>query len=293
MLRTFVRSLKRAGRVLAGESPLDIKPLVLFKFDGQRDVDHWDVYTDAYFGGKSQASWRLAGGSQPAAEFSGRCSTEMEEDADVMRAGYCCAASKVTTIGDYFDLEPYSHLVYTVKGDGNVYMANIRVDTLAGGGGDVWQAAFETRRGADWSEVRIPLGSFVMTNKGRLVERRMEMARDKVMSVGISVSAMGSFDHDYRAAMNTPAAQPAAAFGSLGTKYPAAVKGTGRGSGASAAASSSGGVPGQGGECSPSHNSGEQKDGDDEDDDSPLVGEFHLLLREIRAEGRAGYWQEP
>ena len=48
-------------------------------------------------------------------------------------------------IGDYFDLEPYSHLAYIVRGDGHTYMANIRVDTLAGGGGDIWQAPLPTR----------------------------------------------------------------------------------------------------------------------------------------------------
>lgn len=34
---------------------------------------------------------------QSAAEFSGRCSTELPEDADILRAGYCAATSKVRT----------------------------------------------------------------------------------------------------------------------------------------------------------------------------------------------------
>lgn len=50
----------------------------------------------------------------------------------------------MTVIGDYFDLENHSTLVYTVKGDGHTYMANLRIDSLAGGGGDVWQAPFKT-----------------------------------------------------------------------------------------------------------------------------------------------------
>jgi hypothetical protein len=150
------------------------KPVVLFKFDNQKEVDRWQVYTDAYFGGRSQAEWRLdssevckrgrdtcmlrlriaarplnqdaslpgqlpaagpacsaAPGTRPgrpavaadssspeqyvpkstlllrrfpshpnrlhskgAAAFTGRCSTELDDNADLARAGYCAANSK-------------------------------------------------------------------------------------------------------------------------------------------------------------------------------------------------------
>jgi hypothetical protein len=80
-----------------------------------------------------------------AAEFSGRCTLEQEEDADIKRAGYCVAASQVRHIGDYHDLSGFSHLVYNVKGDGRTYVANVRIDSLAGTGGDVWQAPFRPR----------------------------------------------------------------------------------------------------------------------------------------------------
>jgi hypothetical protein len=80
-----------------------------------------------------------------AAEFSGRCTLEQEPDADIKRAGYCVAASQVRHIGDYHDLSGFSHLVYRVKGDGRTYIANVRVDSLVGTGGDVWQAPFRPR----------------------------------------------------------------------------------------------------------------------------------------------------
>lgn len=83
--------------------------------------------------------------SLQAAEFSGRCTLEQSDDADLKRAGYCVASSKVQHIGDYFDLSGYSQLVYNVKGDGRTYLANVRVDSLAGTGGDIWQAPFTTR----------------------------------------------------------------------------------------------------------------------------------------------------
>lgn len=55
------------------------------------------------------------------------------------------ANSKVQHIGDNFDLSGFSQLVYSVKGDGRTYIANVRIDSLAGTGGDVWQAPFMTR----------------------------------------------------------------------------------------------------------------------------------------------------
>lgn len=101
--------------------------------------------------------------------FRGHYSTEQDDDADMKRAGYCVAASKVngaTTVAywqsrmytsclrvmpvvmqvmsysDYFDIERHTHLIYTVKGDGHTYVANVRTDSLSGSGGDVWQAPF-------------------------------------------------------------------------------------------------------------------------------------------------------
>lgn len=128
---------------------MDPKPTVLFDFTKARDIERWHVFSDAFFGGRSQAEWRAAqdqvraaltlahclcstrraqrrvnsAGCQPlhlglteppaspraapcplsppaiqsAAEFSGRCSTELPEDADILRAGYCAATSKVRT----------------------------------------------------------------------------------------------------------------------------------------------------------------------------------------------------
>lgn len=80
-----------------------------------------------------------------AAEFSGRVTLEQGEDADIKRAGYCVAASKVTHIADYFDLTGCSHLVLDVKSDGRTYIANVRTDSIAGTGGDIWQAPFTPR----------------------------------------------------------------------------------------------------------------------------------------------------
>lgn len=40
-----------------------------------------------------------------------------------------------------------------------------------------------------WSEVAIPISSLALTYQGQLVERRLEFQADKVISVGVAVSA--------------------------------------------------------------------------------------------------------
>lgn len=124
------------------------RPLVLFDFSRADDAARWRASSDAFFGGRSRATWRPLP-AERAAEFAGECSTALERgDADIARAGYCAATSELDPHGERrFDLDAYSRLVLTVRGDGHTYMANLRTDTLAGGAGngDVWQAAFETR----------------------------------------------------------------------------------------------------------------------------------------------------
>lgn len=151
----------------------------LFTFNSPKVVEKWHVFTDAYFGGRSQASFTYNADEQvgqaanntpqhyaappththtqmmpmlsvgppalQAAEFSGRVTLEQDEDADIKRAGYCVASSKVTHIADYFDLSGCTHLVLNLKGDGRTYIANVRTDSIAGTGGDVWQAPIKTR----------------------------------------------------------------------------------------------------------------------------------------------------
>lgn len=39
---------------------MDPKPTVLFDFTKARDIERWHVFSDAFFGGRSQAEWRAA-----------------------------------------------------------------------------------------------------------------------------------------------------------------------------------------------------------------------------------------
>jgi hypothetical protein len=111
-------------------------------------------------------------------------------NAEIARAGYAVVASRVLDLSDPFDLSRYTHLVYAVRGDGGKYIASVRADSLSGGGGDVWQAPFSAPRGR-WADVRVPLSAFALTHRGQLVERRLRLCADRVLSVGVSFAAAG------------------------------------------------------------------------------------------------------
>ncbi len=57
------------------------------------------------------------------------------------------AGLQVHDYGEYLDVERHSHLVFELRGDGRTYIANVRVETMSGTGGDVWQAPFTPRLG--------------------------------------------------------------------------------------------------------------------------------------------------
>lgn len=125
--------------------------------------------------------------------------------------------------------------------------------------------------------MHIPLTAFLMTNRGRLVERRMEMARDKVMSVGVSISALALADPRGEARSGVQqrpaAAAPAAAAGDPAAE--GAAEGRRGAEGAEGMQQQEGGDEGEG-------------EGGEGEGVEVVSSEFRLLIREIRAEGRAG-----
>lgn len=199
-----MRSVMNLMRQAAKGLTLDAQPAAveMFTFSSPQVVDKWHVFSDAYFGGRSHAAL-IFNEEEQAAEFSGRVTLEQEEDADIKRAGYCVASSKVTHIGDYWDVSGCTHLVLRVKGDGRAYIANVRTDSIAGTGGDVWQAPFKTRPG-DWQSVCIPLQSLVLTYQGQLVKRRLEFQANQVISVGVAASAIPGAEAEAVGGVNIP-----------------------------------------------------------------------------------------
>ncbi|KAK9803259.1 hypothetical protein WJX72_001399 [[Myrmecia] bisecta] len=161
----------------------------LFRFKSPEDLAAWNIFTDQEFGGLSTASLSSSAAYPGTANFAGEYSTELGVDAGdrIRRSGFAGIRSQET--GEHIDLEPFDHLVFRVRGDGRKYIANIRTENWIVGdrSHDIWQAYLFARKGV-WQDVRVPLDRFLLTWKGKLVETEVEMARQRVLSLGISLA---------------------------------------------------------------------------------------------------------
>jgi len=216
--RALQRFRQPLAIMLGTETSLAPPPLVLFRFAGEANLRRWAAVSDAAFGGRSTAAFSLAPGPPPAAVFAGTYDADLGDDdgggaaaaaaeaapqspeaaaaaeaaaeagAELKRAGFAAVASKVLRVGDVFNVEPYDRMVYELRGDGKTYVANLRLESYTGDGGDLWQAPLRTAPGV-WQRTEVPLRAFVPTHKGRLVARASEMPRDRILSFGFAVSA--------------------------------------------------------------------------------------------------------
>ncbi|GLC33513.1 hypothetical protein PLESTM_000079600 [Pleodorina starrii] len=182
--------LRRAWRAVDRFLSVDLtpEPKLVYAFKSQRDVAAWNVFSDASFGGLSQAAFQLSE-SEKTAVFSGTYSKEVLESSKLIRSGYC-GINQVRPLP--LNLRKYDFLDFRVRGDGNTYLANIRLDQLTGGDEEVWQATLKTSPGA-WQDVRLDFRDFVFTFRGRLVTHYAPssagMPRHNIISFGLTMAA--------------------------------------------------------------------------------------------------------
>ncbi|MEW5315261.1 MAG: hypothetical protein WDW38_006704 [Sanguina aurantia] len=163
-------------------------PKVLYTFKGTKEVAKWRVFSDNSFGGSSSAALELSP-SGKSASFSGCVSKKMTEGSELIRSGYCGMNSVMRW---NLDLQPYDFLTFRVKGDGNTYTANIRLDQFTGGDEEAWQARLKPTKTGEWEDVHVDFKEFIFTFRGRTVQNQEAfagMARKSVMAVGITIGA--------------------------------------------------------------------------------------------------------
>ena len=158
--------------------------------------------SDADLGGFSRASLEQICGasSQPAyARFHGSISTELPRNRPhVQRTGYAGWRNKdrrATLFGkSLWDVDPYTFLALRVKSDGRKYFVNIQTESIVHT--DLHQHRLHTRKPGEWETVFIDLNAFVRTNHGEVVEPQTEMMRQKVRTIGVSLTdrVPGQFD---------------------------------------------------------------------------------------------------
>lgn len=123
--------------------------------------------------------------------FKGRISTELpQNNAEVQRSGFAGWRTRdrgVSLFGRLlYDIDPFSYLALRVKSDGRKYFVNIQTESIVPT--DLHQHLLPTYNPGAWETVIIPFSAFVRTNHGMVVEPQKEMLRQKVKSIGISLT---------------------------------------------------------------------------------------------------------
>ena len=158
--------------------------------------------SDADIGGSSTASLDhiLRSSSQPAhVRFYGSISTELPRNRpQVQRTGYAGWRNKdrpPTLFGkSLWDLDPYTYLALRVKSDGRKYFVNVQTESIVYT--DLHQHRLHARKPGEWETVFIKISSFIRTNHGEVVEPQTEMLRQRVRTLGMSLTdrVPGPFD---------------------------------------------------------------------------------------------------
>lgn len=177
-------------------------PYSLLNLSDPAIVQVCKTMSDADIGGSSTASLdhipRTS--SQPAhARFHGSISTELPRNRpQVQRTGFAGWRNKdrpPTLFGkSLWDLDPYTYLALRVKSDGRKYFVNIQTESIVYT--DLHQHRLHVRQPGEWETVFIEINAFVRTNHGEVVEPQTEMMRQKVRTLGVSLTdrVPGPFD---------------------------------------------------------------------------------------------------
>ncbi len=177
-------------------------PYSLLDFSDPDIVQACKTMSDADIGGSSIASLDHIprSSSHPAhARFHGSISTDLPRNRpQVQRTGYAGWRNKdrpPTLFGkSLWDVDPYTYLALRVKSDGRKYFVNVQTESIVYT--DLHQHRLHARKLGEWETVLIEISSFVRTNHGEVVEPQTEMMRQKVRTVGVSLTdrVPGSFD---------------------------------------------------------------------------------------------------
>ncbi|KAK7607453.1 putative complex I protein [Phyllosticta paracitricarpa] len=170
------------------------KPYHLVNFSNPDTVEVCKRMSDKDTGGFSEVNLDHVPASKEApahARFHGTISTELPKDSmKIMRTGYAgwrTLDPRPTLFGrSLFDIDPYRYLALRIKSDGRKYFVNLQTDSIVPT--DLHQHRLYARTPGKWETVLINFEEFVRTNHGMRVQPEGEMLRQKVRTVGISLT---------------------------------------------------------------------------------------------------------
>ncbi|KAI8379526.1 complex I intermediate-associated protein 30-domain-containing protein [Radiomyces spectabilis] len=172
-----------------------------------QDLDLWAIGCDKDIGGFSEAHLDVT--PQNTGRFHGHISLELPANREIQQSGYAAIRTKAQPSSMFgtpcWDTSIFRYLALRVRGDRRRYFVNIQTDGVIQT--DLYQHRLFLRTPGDWETVMIPFRDFILTNNGMIQEQQVEMFREKVKTVGISLMDRqeGPFDIeiDWIKAMNT------------------------------------------------------------------------------------------
>ncbi|CAO3621195.1 unnamed protein product [Mucor hiemalis] len=183
------------------------KEMPMAAFKTEKDLKQWAIGCDKDIGGFSEAE--LDFNPEGTGRFHGNISLNLPANREIKQSGYAAIRTKQkeqTMFGTpCWDTSLFRYLALHVKGDKRKYFVNIQTDGVVKT--DLFQHRLFLRTPGEWETVMIPFKDFILTNNGMIQEDQIEMFRQKVKTVGISLMDRqeGPFEIqvDWIKAMNT------------------------------------------------------------------------------------------
>ncbi|CEG69044.1 hypothetical protein RMATCC62417_16188 [Rhizopus microsporus] len=175
--------------------------------NSQKDLTQWVVGSDKDIGGFSEAHLEIT--PEGTGRFHGNISLDLPTNPEIKQSGYAAIRTKQKEQSLFgipcWDTTLFRYLALRVKGDKRKYFVNIQTDGIVKT--DLFQHRLFLRTPGQWETVMIPFKDFILTNNGMIQEEQIEMFREKVRTVGISLMDRqeGPFniEIDWIKAMNT------------------------------------------------------------------------------------------
>ena len=116
------------------------------------------------------------------------------EPLKMRRSGFAGCSTVNLPTGEYIDLDAFTALRYRVRSDGRKYVVNVRTENyVTGGKEDLWQAFLFSPANV-WANVYVPMGRFLKTWRGRVMEHEHEMNASRVVGLGFAVAGGGEVE---------------------------------------------------------------------------------------------------
>ncbi|KAL1931731.1 hypothetical protein VTP01DRAFT_9874 [Rhizomucor pusillus] len=183
------------------------KELPMLTLNKPEDRKQWMIGCDRDIGGFSSAALEIT--PQGTGRFYGNLSTQLPADREIVQSGYAAIRSKERDPSMFgtpcWDTSLFRYLALRVRGDNRKYFVNLKTDSYIHT--DLFQHRLFLQTPGQWETVMIPFRNFVLTNNGMIQDDQLEMYRERIKWVGISLSDRQdgpfSIEIDWIKAMNT------------------------------------------------------------------------------------------